>query len=75
MGKKYWLYVRGEGTGRTIAIIYTLIESAKRHGHKPYSHVRDVLERLSAMKSSEIDLLLPWNWKPAVEPAILPQMA
>ncbi|MBX3742142.1 MAG: hypothetical protein KF712_14185 [Akkermansiaceae bacterium] len=34
-----------------------------------------MLERLPAMKNLEIDLLLPRNWKPAGEPAILNHMA
>jgi transposase len=74
VGKKNWLFVGGEGTGQTSATLYTLIESAKRHGHEPYAYLRDVLERLPAMKRSEIDLLLPRNWKPAGEPAILTQV-
>ena len=75
VGKKNWLFVGGEGTGQTSAIIYTLIESARRHDHEPYAYLRDVLERLPAMKQSEIKLLLPRNWKPAGEPAILNQVA
>ena len=75
VGKKNWLFVGGEGTGQTSAILYTLVESAKRHGHEPYAYLRDVLERLPAMKSSEIDRLLPGNWKPAGEPATLSQVA
>jgi transposase len=75
VGKKNWLFVGGEGTGQTSAILYTLLESAKRHGHEPYAYLRDVLERLPAMKSSEIDLVLPRNWKPAGEPAIVNKAA
>lgn len=75
VGKKNWLFVGGEGNGQTSAIIYTLLESAKRHGHEPYAYLRDVLERLPALKLSKIDQLLPRNWKPAGEPAILNQMA
>lgn len=75
VGKKNWLFVGGEGTGQTSAILYTLIESARRHGHEPYGYLRDVLERLPEMKRSEINLLLPRNWELAGEPAILNQVA
>jgi len=75
VGKKNWLFVGGEGTGQTSAILYTMIESARRHGHEPYAYLRDVLERLPAMKQSEVGLLLPRNWKPAGEPGILNRVA
>jgi transposase len=75
VGKKNWLFVGGEGTGATSAILYTMIESARRHGHEPYAYLRDVLERLPAMKTSEIGQLLPRNWKPVGESAILNQVA
>lgn len=65
VGKKNWLFIGGEATGETSAVIYTLIEGAKRHGHEPYAYVKDVLERLPVMKASEVDVLLPRNWQPA----------
>ncbi|BCU78065.1 IS66 family transposase [Luteolibacter sp. LG18] len=67
VGKKNWMFVGGEDTGDRSAILYTLIESAKRHGHEPYAYLRDVLERLPGMKASEIDALLPKNWQPTNE--------
>jgi transposase len=50
-------------TGERSAVIYTLIESAKRHGHEPYAYLKDVLERLPGMNASETDVLLPRNWQ------------
>jgi len=64
VGKKNWLFVGGEDTGERSAVIYTLIESAKRHGHEPYAYLRDLLERLPGMKAAELDALLPANWQP-----------
>ncbi len=63
VGKKNWLFVGGEDTGERSAVIYTLIESAKRHGHEPYAYLQDLLERLPGMKSGELDALLPSNWQ------------
>src|SRR5690606_25639864 len=54
VGKKNWLFVGGEDTGERSAVIYTLIESAKRHGHEPYAYLRDLLERLPGMKAAEL---------------------
>lgn len=65
VGKKNWLFVGGEDTGGRSAVIYTLIESAKRHGHEPYTYLKDVLERLPSSSTSGVDLLLPSNWRPA----------
>jgi transposase len=42
VGKKAWLFVGGETTGQRAAIIYTLVECAKRHGHNPEAYLADV---------------------------------
>jgi transposase len=65
LGKKNWLFVGGEDTGERSAVIYTLTESAKRHGHEPYAYLKDVLERLPSLKTSDLEALLPANWQPA----------
>ena len=66
VGKKNWLFVGGETTGQRAAIIYTLVECAKRHGHNPEVWLADVLERLPAMTNQQdLTLLLPANWQPA----------
>lgn len=75
VGKKNWLFMGGEDTGDRSAVIYTLIESAKRHGHEPYAYLKDLLERLPGMKVGEIDALLPANWQPADQAAAPAQMA
>jgi transposase len=67
--------IGGEDTDERSAILYTLIESAKRHGHEPYAYLKDLLERLPSMTRSEIDQLLPRNWSAMEEPAILNQFA
>jgi transposase len=70
VGKKNWLFVGGEDTGERSAIIYTLIESAKRHGHEPYAYLKDVLERLPSMKNTDdLSPLLPASWQPAATAA------
>jgi len=69
VGKKNWLFVGGEDTGGRSAILYTLIESARRHGHEPYAYLKDVLERLPSTTTAGLDELLPCNWKPAEQNA------
>lgn len=66
VGKKNWLFVGSETTGQRAAIIYTMVECAKRHGHNPEAWLTDVLERLPAMTNQDdISVLLPSNWQPA----------
>ena len=69
VGKKNWLFVGGEETGNRSAVIYTLIESAKRHGHEPYTYLKDVLERLPSTTTAGLEELLPGNWRPASQHA------
>jgi transposase len=71
VGKKNWLFVGGEDTGERSAILYTLIESAKRHGHEPYAYLRDVLDRLPSTTTSGLEALLPVNWQPSDQAALL----
>lgn len=69
VGKKNWLFV-GETTGQRAAIIYTMVECAKRHGHDPEVWLADVLERLPAMTNrDDLGVLLPSRWQPATAPA------
>jgi transposase len=66
VGKKNWLFVGGETTGQRAAVIYTLVECAKRHGHNPEAYLTDVLERLPAMTNQDdLSVLLPANWQVA----------
>lgn len=66
VGKKNWLFVGGETTGQRAAIIYTLVECAKRHSHNPEAYLTDVLERLPAMTNQDdLTVLLPANWQVA----------
>jgi transposase len=66
VGKKAWLFMGGETTGQRAAIIYTLVECAKRHGHNPEAYLADVLERIPAMTNQDdLGVLLPSRWKPA----------
>jgi hypothetical protein len=66
VGKKNWLFVGSETTGQRAAIIYTMVECAKRHGHNPEAWLTDVLERLPGMTNQDdLSVLLPSNWQPA----------
>jgi hypothetical protein len=76
VGKKNWLFMGSETTGQRAAIIYTMVECAKRHGHDPEVWLADVLERLPAMTNrDDLSVLLPSRWQPATAAAARPAEA
>jgi hypothetical protein len=65
MGRKAWMFVGSELAGQRAAMVMSLVQSAKLHGHDPWASLRDVLQRLPTQLNSRIDELLPHLWKPA----------
>ena len=61
LGKKNWLFFGAPDAGERSAIIYSILESCKRHGIHQETYLRDVLTRLPSMKITEIDQLTPAN--------------
>ena len=59
LGAKNWLFIGSEGSGKTSAIIFTLIESAKRHGLEPHAYLCELLHRLPQTSNQEIKNLTP----------------
>ena len=65
LGRKNYLFMGSEGSGKAAAIAYTLIETAKLNGVDPRAWLTDVLARIADHKINRIDELLPWNWAAA----------
>ena len=63
MGRKAWLFAGSELAGKRAAVVMSLVQSAKLHGHDPWAYLSDVLARLPNHLNSRIDELLPHNWK------------
>ena len=61
VGRKNRLFAGSEGGGRSAAIAYTLIETAKLNGVDPQAWLTDVLGRIADHKITRIDELLPWR--------------
>ena len=59
LGAKNWLFFGSEGAGKTSAIIFTLVESAKRHGLEPYRYLLELLNSLPTAKNDEISQFTP----------------
>lgn len=64
VGKRRWLFIGHPGAGWRSAVIYSILQSCRRRGIETQEYLTDVLTRLPGMKNTEIDQLLPENWKP-----------
>ena len=64
LGRKNWLFVGSELAGERAAVIMSLLQSAKLHGHDPWAYLKDVLTRLPTQLNSRIEELLPHRWQP-----------
>jgi len=62
LGRKNWLFAASERGGKSAAIAYTLIETAKLYGVDPQARLTDVLGRIAGHKVNRIDELLPWRY-------------
>jgi Transposase IS66 family/IS66 C-terminal element len=52
LGKKNWLFLGDADAGERGAIIYSIIESCRRHAIEPYTYLHDLLRRLPSMRKS-----------------------
>ena len=51
--------------GWRTAVIYTVIQSCRRHGINPQEYLTDVLGRLPSMTAKQVRELLPDQWRKA----------
>jgi hypothetical protein len=71
VGRKNWLFAGLKAGGKRAAAIYSVIETAKLNGIEPQTYIADVIEKVaSCWPASRWDELMPWNWRPAGEPAM-----
>ena len=65
VGRKNGLFAGSVGGGKTAAIAFTLIETAKLNGVDPQAWLTHVLGRIAEHKITRIDELLPWRYAAA----------
>lgn len=66
IGRKNWLFLGSDNGGKTAAVLYSLVASAKRHHLDPQAYLTDVLRRLPAIVNPlELRALLPDRWAKA----------
>ena len=71
LGKKNYLFFGPDDAGQISAVLYSLLETAKRCGIDPYAWLLDVLNRLPTTTTRTLPALLPANWKKAQNSAVL----
>jgi len=62
LGRKNYLFVGSQGGGKSAAIAYTLIETAKLNGVDPQAWLTNVLGRIADHKITKLDELFPWHY-------------
>jgi transposase len=64
IGKKNWLFAGSDQGGQHAAILYSMIESAKRNGVEPQAYLTDLFTRIPTARLSDLEKFLPDRWKP-----------
>lgn len=64
IGRKNWMFAGSQRGGNSMAITYTLIETAKLNKVDPQAWLTWVLERIADHKINRLDELMPWNYSP-----------
>jgi transposase len=60
------MFAGSDDGGRRAAVLYSLIESAKRAAVEPWAYLRELLVRIDTHPASTIAELMPCHWKPTV---------
>jgi transposase len=58
-----WVFAGSQRGGNSMAIAFTLIETAKLNKVDPQAWLTWVLERVADHKINKIDELMPWHYK------------
>ena len=61
IGRKNWMFAGSQRGGNSMAIAFTLIETAKLNKVDPQAWLTWVLERIADHKINQLDELMAWN--------------
>ena len=70
IGRRNWLFAGSDRGGRAAALLYTMVQSAKRHALDPFTYLRDLLLRIPTHPNKDIHQLLPDHWKRDILPSL-----
>jgi len=61
LGRRNWLFCNTVRGARASAIVYSIIETARANGLKPFEYLEFLLETLPNATIKSIDNILPWG--------------
>ena len=64
LARKNSLFFGNEQAARNFSVLYSLVQTAERHGVNPLADLEDVLMRVQTHPAARIDEILPDRWKP-----------
>jgi transposase len=60
MGRKAWMFSQTAKGAKASAVLYSIVETAKTNGLRPYNCITYLLEQFS-QPEQDLVRLLPWN--------------
>jgi transposase len=64
IGRKNFLFLGSDNGGENAEVLMSIMSTCRRHNIEPWNYLRDVLQRLTENPGTDLDELLPQNWKP-----------
>jgi transposase len=61
MGRKAWLFAATPNGAEASSVVYSIIETAKENGLRPFQYLQYLLETLPNTTTSGLEALLPWS--------------
>jgi uncharacterized Fe-S cluster protein YjdI len=61
LGRKNWLFCNTVNGAKASAIVYSIIETAKANGLKPFEYLEFLFETIPNVTTGALDSLLPWG--------------
>jgi hypothetical protein len=61
IGRKNWLFASSVAGAQASAVAFSIIETAKENGLKPFEYLNFLLESLPNATSSQVEALMPWG--------------
>jgi len=58
------LFAGNHNAGQNVAMMDSFFATCKEHNVNPYHWLKDVLEKISDTKMTDLEKLLPPNWSP-----------
>lgn len=61
IGRKNWLFCNTQKGARASSVVYSIVETAKENGLKPFEYLKLLFESVPNTSTGTLDRLLPWG--------------